>query len=75
MSSNFMFTATTAQHARLGLPVSASNRDVIRAAHKMLTPNGRSRSRREWRHFWLRTMIQRHQEAFILCAAVASGRV
>ena len=34
--------------------VAASNRAFIRVAHSVLTDDGKSRDKREWRHQWLR---------------------
>lgn len=54
---------TFAQYLRLGLHVSASSRDVIRAAHRLLPPRGRSRCMRGTRHAWLRSMLREHELA------------
>lgn len=56
-----------AQYQRLGLHVYASNREVVKAAHKMLSPKGKSFSQRQARHNWLRQILQYHKEEKQLC--------
>ena len=43
--------------------VSASGRDMIRAARTMLAPSGKLRAQREARHQWLREMLVMHDDA------------
>lgn len=52
-----------AQYQRLNLHVSASNREVVKAAHKLLSPKGKSSTQRRARHDWLRQILQYHHDA------------
>jgi hypothetical protein len=53
-----------AQYHRLGLPVYASNRTLIREARKLCLPGARTRrDMRDARHTWLRALIQIHADA------------
>lgn len=64
-----------AQYNRLGLPVTASNREVVKAAHKLLAQHcRRAYAYRDARHAWLRSMLNEHAEAFVLFAYVMGGR-
>lgn len=54
---------------RLGLHVSATSREVIKAASRKLTPAARtSREQREARHEFYRTMLRYHEDARDLVA-------
>lgn len=65
---------TTAQYHRLRLHVSATNRDVVRAASQMIAPwHRRSREVRAERHAFYRSAIERHEAARDLFAFVARG--
>lgn len=52
----------------------ATKREMIRAAHMMLTPLGKSREQREARHAWLREMLDMHHEALVEYMSVMTGR-
>jgi hypothetical protein len=54
---------TYAQYCRLGLHISATNRKVVRAAHGLLSDQGRSSSMRVTRHKWLQSMLAEHAAA------------
>ena len=43
--------------------VYASQREFIRAARSRLSPEGKSRGMREWRHEWLRDGLRQLQES------------
>ena len=60
-------------YSRLNLHVSASGRDVVRAAHKKLAPKGKSREQRAARHAFLACMIMHHCNASRLFRMVARG--
>lgn len=52
-----------AQYERLNLPLWASNRTVVKAAHTMLATKGKSFAQRAQRHYWLRQILQHHKDA------------
>ena len=53
-----------AQYLRLRVPVWATDREVIKAAHRMIRKGARySREHRQARHRWLRGMILMHRDA------------
>ena len=62
-----------AQYCRLGLPVWASNRAVIREARKMLAPASLAPAYRRNRHKWLRAMLSEHEKARRLYEKVRRG--
>lgn len=53
----------TAQYERLHVHVNAPNREVIKRAHRMLSPVGKSRAQRDVRHGWLRAILAEHMAA------------
>ena len=58
---------TYAQYCRLNVPVWASDREVIKAAHLMLRKAARkSRHSRDIRHNWLRSVIHQHHDALMV---------
>jgi len=60
-----------AQYNRLHLHVFDSNLTLVRRALKMIKPKHRyARSKRVGRHWWLRQMIQQHDDARALYAEV-----
>lgn len=63
-----------AQYNRLRLHVSASKREVIKAAHRLLAPSAKTRQQRLARHDWLRSVLHQHDQSFILYAATMSGK-
>jgi hypothetical protein len=63
-----------AQYNRLRLHVSASKREVIKAAHRMLAPSAKTRQQRLARHDWLRSVLSQHDQSFILFAATVAGK-
>ena len=65
--------ALPGQYERLQLHVSASNREVIRKAHKRLSKEGKSRAFRSERHEWLRSLVEEHREARELYGYVMRG--
>lgn len=57
-----------AQYCRLAVHVGASNRTVIRAAHRLLNPvSRRAATARKARHEWLRAILREHADAQRLC--------
>lgn len=52
-----------AQYLRLNLHVYATPRQVVRAAHALLSPLGKSRPAKSNRHAWLRRMLDLHKQA------------
>ena len=52
----------------------ATPRMMIRAAHTLLAPRGRSREQREARHEWLREMLHMHHEARVEYMSVMGAR-
>jgi len=50
-------------YTRLGVRVSASAREVIRAGRRKLAPTGKTRAQREARHEFLRAMLAHHESA------------
>jgi hypothetical protein len=61
---------TYGQYLRLRLHVSASPRSVIRAAHGMLSAQGKGSAMRANRHAWIRTILAEHVEAQALARRV-----
>jgi hypothetical protein len=57
-----------ATYVRLGVPVSATSREVIRATYRRLAPHALTREHREGRHRILREMLEhhRHQQNFCI---------
>jgi len=53
--------------------VSATSREMIREAHKMLKKSGRGRAQRSARHVWLRDMLSMHHDARLEYVAVMRG--
>ena len=61
-------------YCRLNLHVSASTRDVLRAAQKVIKPEARySRKARKQRHFFYRNMLAMHNRAVELYQKVNTG--
>jgi hypothetical protein len=50
-------------YQRLGMHVSTSNRGVLMAAWRKLSPLGRSRKHREFRHEYFRAILAHHRDA------------
>ena len=68
-----MASFSVSTYNRLNLHVSASPRQVIRAARTKLRPAGKSRAQRGARHIYLRDMLSYHADARALYRAVATG--
>lgn len=51
------------QYNRLRVHVSATPRQVVRAAYRMLSRQGKSRAARAARHEWLRAILREHRDA------------
>lgn len=56
-----------AQYQRLNLHVTATNRELVKSAHKLLSPKGKSNAQRQARHDWLRQMLNYHKDEQQLC--------
>jgi hypothetical protein len=52
----------TAQYNRLNVHCSASDRAVVKRAHRMLSKRGKSAAQREARHKWLRAILAEHHQ-------------
>jgi len=67
---------TSMQYNRLNLHVSASNREVVAAAHRLLRNDARrSSDSRKGRHEWLRCILACHAEAQKVYRDVMSGNL
>jgi len=64
----------TSQYNRLGVSVTASNSEVIRASQRMLSAKGKGRALRAERHRWYRALLATHARAFAMYCYVQGGR-
>lgn len=61
-------------YCRLGVHVLASDRDVVRAAHRVMRPEvRRDHRRREARHGLIRTLLGHHHQARKLALSISPG--
>lgn len=49
------------QYLRLNLHVSASAKELVKEAHKLLSEKGKSAACRHYRHEWLRELLRYHR--------------